>query len=114
MIANYIYFIQIPKVGNLIGFNQKYYDVLSQRKVNTTYINDTGAPIFIAVSTSANNSSDIKIIIDGIDVNIMNTNPIVNGYSTCLNITAIIPVNSKYLISTNGKDEISTWIELRK
>lgn len=111
-ICTFIY--QIPKLGNLIGFNQKYYDVLSQRKVNTTYINDTGAPIFIAVSTSANNSSDIKIIIDGIDVNIMNTNPIVNGYGACLNITAIIPVNSKYLISTNGKDKISTWIELRK
>ncbi|MEY1536132.1 phage tail protein [Providencia rettgeri] len=98
----------------LIGFNQKFEDLKSQREKNVLYTNTTGKPIFITVSvltTSVVTGIGITLYIDNVKFLTRGGGSANDGTYKGTSATAIIPPGSSYKIESNG--EIDSWGELR-
>ncbi|EMF4352970.1 hypothetical protein AAEZ94_001119 [Providencia rettgeri] len=98
----------------LIGFNQKFEDLKSQREKNVLYTNTTGKPIFITVSvftTSVVTGIGITLYIDNVKFLTRGGGSANDGTYKGTSATAIIPPGSSYKIESSG--EIDSWGELR-
>ncbi|RMA07997.1 phage tail protein [Providencia stuartii] len=98
----------------LIGFNQKFEDLKSQREKNVLYTNTTGKPIFITVSvftTSVVTGIGITLYIDNVKFFTRGGGSANDGTYKGTSATTIIPPGSSYKIESSG--EIDSWGELR-
>ncbi|MEY0142537.1 phage tail protein [Providencia rettgeri] len=98
----------------LIGFNQKFEDVKSQRKKNVLYTNSTSKPIYIMVSVSSLTTItgvDLLLYIDGAAFKVIGGGSANNGTFKGAHLSAIIPPSSTYKIESSF--DIESWGELR-
>ncbi|MDN5621772.1 MAG: hypothetical protein L0G96_01455 [Acinetobacter sp.] len=85
----------------MFGVGQTWQNV--SRSLGSTYTNDTGRPIQIAIFASGSSGSALALIIDGIEL--LRTNQSVSLY-----VTAVIPNGSSYTVTAAG---LGSWRELR-
>lgn len=92
--------------SDIIGINQKWQDVTSQRQAGSTYTNNTGKPIVVNIEGSGSTSASIYVTIDGYRFKIGNENS-----TGMINIVGnvVIPAGANYKID----GPISVWSELR-
>ncbi|MEX9846410.1 phage tail protein [Providencia rettgeri] len=98
----------------LIGFNQKFEDVKSQRKKNVLYTNSTSKPIYIMVSVSSLTTITgvyLLLYIDGAAFKVIGGGSANNGTFKGAHLSAIIPPSSTYKIESSF--DIESWGELR-
>lgn len=95
-----------------LGVGQEYTNVTTQRALNMDYTNNTGKPIFIAVTIQGHDASP-SLYVDGMFIyrsqNVYDAN-----WPQC-GISGIIPNGSKYRITneTQYAGSIAAWTELR-
>ncbi|GAA5102773.1 hypothetical protein [Wohlfahrtiimonas larvae] len=87
----------------MIGFNQKYYDVMSERVRKTKYTNTTGKPIFASLYKTNNQSGGYFYVDDQIVAYFS------NGAQTATATAVIIPPESTYYYDV----ALSNFWELR-
>lgn len=96
-----------------MGYNQKWYDVLSQRGPGINYVNTTGKPIAVNISYSGVYS--FRVVVGGTVVKDTGRYP--NTPSLMGEVTFIVPVGDVYWVSTNLGEtpdgKIIVWAELR-
>ena len=92
-----------------IGVGQTWQDMSGSRTVGTTYTNTTGKPIFIFVTCSMSNASDLQATVGAVAFTS------VNAYTASAksSISLIVPNNTSYVISSSNVSSVSTWNELR-
>lgn len=103
--------------NQLIGIEQKWQDVTSQRAPGATYKNNTGKPIVVSVTTkirTGGQAMDVWGTVDGVNIN---QNWIGVGAHECrLSAIFIVPQGASYAANsykgTEGSN-IETWVELR-
>lgn len=98
----------------LLGVNQKFTDVKSQREKSVSYTNTTGKPIFIMVSVyllSTTTGADISLYIDNVKFLTRGGGSGNEGTYKGAFVSAIIPPNSSYKIESSAN--IDSWGELR-
>lgn len=104
-----------------IGVGQTWQNVAASRALDTTYTNNTGRPISVALSITGFNGgtrSSVFVVIDGITTGQAYT----NDYYTASAITpsivyipVIVPAGSTYRFTTGGTtaQTVTYWFELR-
>ncbi|HEG8097740.1 TPA: hypothetical protein SFZ43_000042 [Campylobacter jejuni] len=96
-----------------MGYNQKWYNVTSQRSPSINYTNTTGKPI--AVSISYSDVYAFRVVVGG--ATIIDTGMLANIPSLMGTVTFIVPVGDVYWVSTNlevtSNGKIRAWAELR-
>ncbi|MEX9982255.1 phage tail protein [Providencia rettgeri] len=100
----------------MLGINQKWTDVKSQRSKGTTYTNTTGKPIVVMLSalvTGGGSGINSTMTIDDVDFIFKSGGQDgSSGYTWKGSaISIIIPTNSKYKFESIGN--IESWLELR-
>ena len=93
-----------------IGVSQSWGDYTSTRAINTTYTNNTGRSIEVAVGVSLNNTSTFTNLVVG-GVNASRTQGVAGGLYV-YDLRAIVPNGATYLVS-GGSPGLSSWRELR-
>ncbi|CAD7289581.1 hypothetical protein LMG7974_01658 [Campylobacter majalis] len=98
--------------NQILGVNQTWQDVTSQRQVGITYTNTTGRPIqvLIALSTSIN-SQEFILSINNVDVNAKNGTSYNYGHTHFFSV--IIPQNTTYTLKSTQAITSLKWFELR-
>ncbi|MEY0822021.1 phage tail protein [Providencia rettgeri] len=100
----------------MLGINQKWTDVKSQRSKGTTYTNTTGKPIVVMLSaliTGGGSGINSTMTIDDVDFIFKSGGQDGSSGNTWKGsaISIIIPTNSKYKFESMGN--IESWLELR-
>lgn len=100
----------------MLGINQKWTDVKSQRSKGTTYTNTTGKPIVVMLSaliTGGGSGINSTMTIDDVDFVFKSGGQDGSSGNTWKGsaISIIIPTNSKYKFESMGN--IESWLELR-
>lgn len=100
----------------MLGINQKWTDVKSQRSKGTTYTNTTGKPIVVMLSaliTGGGSGINSTMTIDDVDFAFKSGGQDGSSGNTWKGsaISIIIPTNSKYKFESMGN--IESWLELR-
>ena len=90
-----------------IGIGQTWRNVIGSRALSTTYINTTGKPIVVNVTTVAVSPADCLLFIDNINVVRLNT---VGATGT---VTGIVPNGSSYKVTVPVSISVLEWFELR-
>lgn len=91
------------------GWGQTWQNVIASRAKGVTYTNNTGKPIIFSVSSVADPSSELYLVVDGVDVIVdRNSDTGSSGSSAC----AVVPNGSTYSIKMPNS-EIGIWTELR-
>ncbi|MGJ0337052.1 hypothetical protein [Aliarcobacter cryaerophilus] len=94
-----------------LGYNQTWQNVTSSRSFDVYYTNNTNKPIFVScIGGTSTSGVFLKILVDEVLVS-MNQHE-ATGYYDSLEVSTIVPPNSKYKIVDNGMSNI-TWSELR-
>ncbi|MGX4744664.1 phage tail-collar fiber domain-containing protein [Providencia rettgeri] len=88
----------------LLGINQNWVDVKSQRSANTDYTNSTGKPIFVSISSPGSGGAAGGLIVNGITVGV------ISSASAAMSIGAVIPAGANYKYTSTN---IGAWVELR-
>ena len=91
-----------------LGVGQSWVDVTSSRNLGSTYSNDTGKPIQVAITIAGHNNflSSVLFVNDLEIVRVSNS----NQYGQDKNICIVIPSGSTYRLSGSA---FSRWTELR-
>lgn len=97
------------RFGLMLGVNQIWQDVLSQRVANVVYTNTTGKPIYASVRAGGNVVA-VWFVIDGVDVGYGHSP---QSPATSAGCDAIIPAGSSYKITGTGLSSLTRWSELR-
>lgn len=87
----------------LLGVNQNWVDVKSQRNANTDYTNSTGKPIFVSIGKEGGGNAG-ALYINGVRVGSM------TGGDPAMTISAIVPAGGVYKYTSTN---IAIWVELR-
>lgn len=87
----------------LLGVNQNWVDVKSQRSANTDYTNSTGKPIFVSIGKEGGGNAG-ALYINGVRVGSM------TGGDPAMTISAIVPAGGVYKYTSTN---IAIWVELR-
>ncbi|MEY0290766.1 hypothetical protein AB7303_17685 [Providencia rettgeri] len=87
-------------IGSGLGYGQTWQNLISSRSSGVTYTNATSKPIVVSVSKRGNGL--ITIAVDGV---------VISEDENWSFATAIIPPNTKYVVSVSGT--ITRWAELR-
>lgn len=92
--------------NQIIGINQTWQDVTSNRRQNTVYTNSTGKPIFVSVVCLR--ASELKrLVVDGQEIDESSSSHGNHSYG----VQGIVPNGSTYkVVASQG---ISKWFELR-
>lgn len=102
--------IQVQQLSTTMlgGTEQSWQDVLASRAVDTVYTNNTGRPILVSVSTTANaTGAACQLTVDSV---IVASQVISSSTSSRLNVQAIVPDGSTYEYTSRSP---SYWAELR-
>lgn len=91
-----------------IGFNQGWVTVTAWRAYGTIYVNQTSAPIFLAISFYHTNNREAQLWIDSTLVGEVTTS---NEDSQRKALYGIVPPGQGYIL--NGNLDIRSWAELR-
>lgn len=98
------------RIGDSIGYGQKWEDVKNERAVRTNYINDLSKPISIFVRLGESESQGVGILVDGVTAALFTA----AGPNVSQGATAIVPPGSRYYVyAPSGKENIFEWTELR-
>ena len=94
-----------------IGVGQTWQDVAASRAINSTYTNNTGKPIQVAVIVSANpNQTSATLVVNGLNVaRIQNQ---FGDRALVGSLSAIVPDGVSYSVSASSSSVVS-WSELR-
>jgi hypothetical protein len=94
-----------------IGVGQTWQDVAASRAINSTYTNNTGKPIQVAVIVSANpNQTAATLVVNGLNVaRIQNQ---FGDRALVGSLSAIVPDGVSYSVSASSSSIVS-WSELR-
>lgn len=93
------------------GYGQTWQNVTSSRSFSVYYTNNTNKPIFVSCMGGTNISGgNLAIFVDEVLVSINQHEA--PGYYDSLEVSTIVPPNSKYKITNNAMSNI-TWSELR-
>lgn len=93
--------------GQVVGQNQTWQDVTESRAAGTTYTNNTGKPIMVAICTSGSGTAqDNTISINGVIVA-----RAFQSSSSVSTMSVIVPSGATYLLTTSHAP--SKWSELR-
>lgn len=95
------------------GIGQTWQDVTASRAMATTYVNNTGKPIYVVIAGNPSNLPERLILtIGGVvvwDQNIDGENHVTNVV-----VSGVVPHNFSYNVTTDGNNTtISRWVELR-
>nr|WP_272579392.1 phage tail protein [Providencia sp. PROV265] len=93
--------------NSMLGIEQVWKDMLSERKSGTTYTNTTGKPISVSITQLGGMNIALEITVNGVLI----SNPSSTGTSRCF-ITFIVPSGGTYKVAHSGSDIIN-WSELR-
>lgn len=94
-----------------LGYDQTWQNVTSSRSFNVYYTNNTNKPIFIScIGGTSVSGGNLSIFVDKILVSV-NQHEYTGAYDY-LEVSTIVPPNSKYKITNNAMSNI-TWSELR-
>jgi hypothetical protein len=93
---------------NGVGVGQTWQNVKSNRAVDISYTNSTGAPIMIALSFYLQHDRTLSVYVDNVMV-LSSGSPADDSYH---NLTFIVPNSSAYKVTKNG-GTIDIWAELR-
>ncbi|MGX4745632.1 hypothetical protein [Providencia rettgeri] len=88
----------------LLGVNQNWVDVKSQRSANTDYTNSTGKPILVCIGKPGNSGVSGGLVINGVQVGAL------SGGDPAMTISAIVPAGGVYRYTSTN---IASWVELR-
>jgi hypothetical protein len=99
----------LPDLG--IGVGQTWQNVAASRAINSTYTNNTGKPIQVAVIVSANpNQTNATLVVNGLNVaRIQNQ---FGDRALVGSLSAIVPDGVSYSVSASSSSIVS-WSELR-
>ncbi|HCT5879193.1 TPA: hypothetical protein OT180_002217 [Morganella morganii] len=98
------------RIGDSIGYGQKWKDVKNERAVRTNYINDLSKPISIFVRLGESESQGVGILVDGVTAALFTA----AGPNVSQGATVIVPPGSRYYVyAPSGKENIFEWTELR-
>ena len=98
-------------IASGIGVNQTWQNVTASRAFATTYTNDTGKPIMVAVTGSGTVVSGVGYVymyIDNVEITANGS----YGQSAPVNVTLIVPAGSTYK-ATQLQASLNKWFELR-
>lgn len=93
---------------NSLGFHQGWTTVTASRAYGTVYVNQTSAPIFLAISFYHTNNREAQLWIDGTLSGEVTTS---NEDSQRKTLYGIVPRGQGYIL--NGNLDIRSWAELR-
>ena len=93
---------------NSLGFHQGWITVTASRAYGTVYVNQTSAPIFLAISFYHTNNREAQLWIDGTLSGEVTTS---NEDSQRKTLYGIVPRGQGYIL--NGNLDIRSWAELR-
>ena len=93
---------------NSLGFHQGWITVTASRAYGTVYVNQTSAPIFLAISFYHTNNREAQLWIDGTLSGEVTTS---NEDSQRKTLYGIVPPGQGYIL--NGNLDIRSWAELR-
>lgn len=96
-----------------LGVGQNWYNVTSNRSIDSIYTNNTGKPIQVLVSIRGTGATTDSISVTVGGVSILQTGNIIENDIT--NVAFIVPNNTTYSVSklTTHIPNIVTWAELR-
>ncbi|RTY22506.1 hypothetical protein [Morganella morganii] len=87
----------------LLGINQNWVDVKSQRNANTAYVNSTGKPIYVSIGKGGSEGEPGGLLINGVQVGIL------TGSGPAMATSAIVPPGSSYKYTSSN---FMFWSEL--
>ncbi|CAM7883030.1 phage tail protein [Morganella morganii] len=87
----------------LLGINQNWVDVKSQRNANTTYVNSTGKPIYVSIGKGSSEGEPGGLLINGVQVGVL------TGSGPAMATSAIVPPGSSYKYTSSN---FMFWSEL--
>lgn len=87
----------------LLGINQNWVDVKSQRNANTTYVNSTGKPIYVSIGKGSAEGEPGGLLINGVQVGVL------TGTGPAMTTSAIVPPGSSYKYTSSN---FIFWSEL--
>ena len=94
--------------GHDLGVGQTWQDLVASRSLSTEYVNTTGKPIQINITTNYGSGSNFQLFVDTIRV------WFIASYSTnSTSASMLIPSGSIYRVELGGGGTISNWSELR-
>ena len=97
-----------------IGVGQTWQDVIGSRKIGVTYTNTTGKPISVAVDVSLVGVGSLRARIDIDGISLQNTyDSSSTSITRVMQITAIVPDGSTYIVKNLESATIFSWKELR-
>lgn len=92
-------------IASLFGIGYAYVDATAGRTAGTTYVNETGGPMFVSVTKTMASSTSGALSVGGVVVGAFTNSA---TYDT---VSAIVPSGGEYAVANIG---ISVWSELRK
>lgn len=99
----------VSQLGSLaLGVGQTWQDVTGSRAFGSTYTNNTGKPIQIAIFPVAAASKTYTLTVGGVQVAELSY----GSASITTQMTAIVPDGDSYIATTNS-GSLSQWAELR-
>ncbi|HFV1619049.1 TPA: hypothetical protein ACH6AG_000145 [Campylobacter jejuni] len=90
-----------------MGYNQRWYDVSSQRKSGVNYVNTTGKPILVNI-VYGEGYGESNVFVDGVKI-LKDSDSY--GVDVSGTFTFIVPPNSTYKMTAS--EPIELWAELR-
>jgi len=108
--------LTFQSVGGGVPPNFSYNDVSTSRSLNTTFTNNTGKALFVAVTvknTSVTQGFNIFIVVNGSNlirrIRDLDSGQYGDGYQDC--VTFFVPDGADYRVGTFGSIVIEFWIE---
>ena len=99
--------------GKMVGIGQTLQNVASERRLNETYENTTGKPIYVLICGSVNyHSAPAIVLVNNIQVGYLVSHL---GTSNVGQVSFFVPAGGFYRVKTDGTDgaSISIWLEQR-
>lgn len=99
------------RLGQSFAIAQTWQNVLSNRTLGQPYVNDTGRPIMLAITTHNTSGNDCELRVDVGGQRIFDefiASPYVNSKITAM---VVVPAGESYV--ANAVDTLTRWFELR-
>lgn len=93
----------VALTDTLLGINQNWVNVKSQRNANTAYVNSTGKPIYVSIGKGDSEGEAGALLINGVQVGIL------TGSGPAMATSAIVPPGSSYKYTSSN---FMFWSEL--
>ncbi len=101
-------------IAQTIGSGQSWQDVTALRAIGTSYVNDSGRPIWVSVMQQSVDGAAAMYVSGTRVCNWGNSElPPSLRYYTVGTCTAIIPLGSDYYVTAWGGSVWYQWLELR-